>query len=162
MTNKEVLKELKLCYEYLNDILDNCELLCEEERETLASTRETLDLLYGKAYKNLKPQKAVHCPHCKKEMYISDLIGYAYVCFSCDENMYLCEGDTNYAWWFDDEKDIDCQLEDIIDKKIKQLENELRYVKSRNEVCGTSKRDLAEEYSIEEEIEYYKDILSNM
>ena len=89
-------------------------------------------MLYNIVYnKDLKPKQAVHCPNCNKEMYISDLIGYAYVCSNCDENMYLCEGDTNYAWWFDDkdDRDLDLELENIVDKKIKQLKLLLKITK---------------------------------
>lgn len=120
MTNYEVLKECKVAYEYITDMLENCELLVDEEVATttkelqdiheLKRALSVLDDLYNRAFEEeqdkdkLKPQKAVHCPHCNKEMYISDLIGYAYLCPSCDENMYSCEGDANYAWWFEDER----------------------------------------------------------
>lgn len=42
-----------------------------------------LEDLYG--YTN------VRCPKCSELLYISDVVGYPYVCLNCDENFYECE-----------------------------------------------------------------------
>lgn len=127
MTNNEVLKECKAVYEYLQDLLDNCEYIGDEdtqsitkleERNTIINAIDLMGDLYNKAYKDeenkeeigeevvynetLKPKSAVNCPHCGKEMYISDIIDYAYVCLNCDENFYSMECDNGYAWWNED------------------------------------------------------------
>lgn len=127
MSNYEVLKECKVVYECLQDLLDNCEYIGDEDtqsieqlkdRNTIINAINLMEDLYDKAYNNeqnkeelgeevvysetLKPKSATSCPHCGKEMYISDIIGYAYVCPNCDENFYYTECDTGYAWWNED------------------------------------------------------------
>lgn len=42
-----------------------------------------LEDLYG--YTNVK------CPKCSELLYVSDVVGYPYVCLNCDENFYECE-----------------------------------------------------------------------
>ena len=127
MNNYEVLKECKIVYEYLQDLLDNCEYIDNEDtqstyklrdRNTIIKTIDLMERLYSKAYENeenkeqlgeeivynetLKPKSTVNCPHCDKEMYISDIIDYAYVCPNCDENFYSMECDSGYIWWNED------------------------------------------------------------
>lgn len=127
MNNYEVLKECKIVYEYLQDLLENCEYIGDEDtksiellkdRNTIINTIDLMEKLYNKAYQNeeskeelgeevvynetLKPKSAVNCPHCGKEMYVSDIIDYAYVCPNCDENFYSMECDNGYAWWNED------------------------------------------------------------
>lgn len=33
----------------------------------------------------------VRCPKCSELLYVSDVVGYPYVCLNCDENFYECE-----------------------------------------------------------------------
>lgn len=168
MTNYEILKECKHCWEYLQDLEENNDYM-NENRHIIEKTIDLIEELYtdtwekmkndNKEYKQLETNVSDRYGH---KMIISDLISYAYLCEECDENMYLFEGDTNYTWWFDDKKDIDYQLEEVVEKKVQHLKNELKYVKERNEVCGTSKRDLTEEDLLTSEIERYEEILSNI
>lgn len=127
MNNYEVLKECKIAYEILQDLLDNCEYIGDEDTQSFGDLKERniligginlVENIYNRAYENedkkeemgeevvycetLKPKTAVHCPRCGKEMYISDIIGYGYVCLNCDENFYTMECDCNYAWWNED------------------------------------------------------------
>ena len=37
------------------------------------------------------PVKGKYCPHCGKPLYPTDVRGYDYTCYECDENFYECE-----------------------------------------------------------------------
>ena len=38
-----------------------------------------------------KPIDGKYCPHCGKPLYPTDVRGYDYTCYECDENFYKCE-----------------------------------------------------------------------
>ena len=40
------------------------------------------------------------CPKCKKPLYLSDVVGYSFVCKNCDENFYSLEVSCNSAIFF--------------------------------------------------------------
>ena len=112
MSDFETLKELKICYEYINDLLDNCDYISNEDYNTRNSLHKTLNVLqdlYSNCYEVMASNKESYedlkmdfdCPHCSSKVNMSDLINYAYVCNDCDENYYLGEGDLGYAWYFD-------------------------------------------------------------
>lgn len=114
LDNYEKLKETKIIYEYLNDLLTNGNFEIPEDYENALKTtmsamaemyNNTHSLMYkdSKEYEQLKTN--LPCPCCDKDVIISDLIPYAYVCDKCDENYYLCEGDLNYEWYFEDKSD---------------------------------------------------------
>lgn len=53
MTDKEVLAELKVCYELLNDIRENNEGRFDDEEDTILwKMGEQIDDLYSKVYRN--------------------------------------------------------------------------------------------------------------
>lgn len=112
LNDYEVLKETKVIYEYINDLLDNCDYISSEDVKTRNKLKETMEILSNiysncyemtasnkESYKELKTD--LDCPHCNNNVVISDLINYAYLCENCDENMYLGEGDLNHEWYFD-------------------------------------------------------------
>lgn len=37
------------------------------------------------------PMRDAKCPKCGGNLYPSDVVGYEYVCYECDENFYQCE-----------------------------------------------------------------------
>lgn len=108
MNNYEVLKETKICYEYINDILQNRDV---EDNDVLKLSKalDSLSDIYSNAYKEMLKinderkllETNLDCPHCNDKVVISDLIDYAYLCKNCDENMYLGEGDLNYEWYYE-------------------------------------------------------------
>jgi hypothetical protein len=103
MSDYEVLKECKQAYEILNDLKDNCEYTFLGIDENMSG----LENVYNNAYELITSNKDtynqittnVKCPHCNKELLISDLINYAYVCESCDENFYYTECELEHTWW---------------------------------------------------------------
>ena len=106
MNNREILKECKIAYEIIFDLIDNSELLNRDDIEYMYRCANVLDKIYSKAYENGEENGETFdcdiktkCVRCNGELVISDLIGYAYTCKNCDENLYVCEGDTGYAWW---------------------------------------------------------------
>ena len=114
MNNYEVLKETKIIYEYINDLLTNGNFEINDDKLNQLEQikylvqemyENTYNLMYkdSKEYEELKTN--LSCPCCTNNVLISDLIDYAYVCDRCDENYYLCEGDLNHEWYFEDRKD---------------------------------------------------------
>lgn len=111
MKNYEILKETKIIYEYLNDLLENANFEIDEESEnTLKQSMRIVGNMYENTYQVMKSNSEekeqlgvdCDCPHCNEQVLISDLISYGYVCDKCDENYYLGEGDLNYEWYFED------------------------------------------------------------
>jgi len=132
LDNYEKLKETKIVYEYLNDLLTNGNFEMPEDYENALKTtmsvmadmyNNTHSLMYkdSKEYEQLKTN--LPCPCCNKDVIISDLIPYAYVCDRCDENYYLCEGDLNHEWYFEDknneklEEDFDLDVSYDVEEK---------------------------------------------
>lgn len=107
MDDYEVLRETKVCYEYMIDLLENCDYISDKYRNHLIKAMDILGNIYSDCYKvasnnsreELKTD--LDCPHCKNKVDISDLIDYVYVCNDCDENFYSFEGDLNNKWYFD-------------------------------------------------------------
>ena len=115
MNNYEILKESKVCYEYIRDILENSEITFDNgDIKELSETMNILGKIYERTYQNMKKNSNeleqiktdLDCPNCQSNVLISDLIDYAYLCENCDENMYLGEGDLNKEWYFEN-KNID-------------------------------------------------------
>lgn len=132
MDNYEKLKETKIIYEYLNDLLTNGNFEIPEDYEnalktTMSSMAEMYNNTHSLMYKDSKEYEQLKtnlpCPCCDKNVIISDLIPYAYVCDRCDENYYLCEGDLNHEWYYEDigneklEEDFDLDLSYDADEK---------------------------------------------
>lgn len=109
MQDYEVLKETKVIYEYINDLLSNCDYVNSNKEfcKILNQNLEVLGKIYSNCYQIMLENNdedikvGLDCPHCNQDVVISDLIDYAYLCENCDENMYLGEGDLNNEWYFD-------------------------------------------------------------
>lgn len=101
MSDYETLKECKIAWEILNDLVCNCTIISEEDtetRESLVSSMDLLSDLYSNAWELLASNKETHkqletnvVDRFGHKCIISDLIGYAYLCETCDENQYCCE-----------------------------------------------------------------------
>lgn len=111
MDNYEKLRESKLIYEYINDLLENGNFeIPEEDEYSLNATMGIMANIYINTHIMMKDDKEeiellktdLSCPCCFENLMISDLISYGYVCEKCDEKYYLCEGDLNYEWYFKD------------------------------------------------------------
>ena len=111
MTDKEVLAELKICYELLNDIRENNEGRFDDEEDTILwKMGEQIDELYSKVYRNAIKIKT-------KQEFDSDIIiannvytDYNFVkkgTFEIEKDKYneseytTCE-DIGYNWYFDE------------------------------------------------------------
>lgn len=87
------------------DIIDSFNILNEKAIEIgtpICLNTETstfIDLYYHEDYPNrilvdkFTSNLKRKCPRCGKILSPSDVAGYAYVCFDCDENFYECEVD---------------------------------------------------------------------
>lgn len=111
MDNYEKLRESKLVYEYINDLLENGNFeMSEEYEQALNTTMSAMANIYTNTHIMMKDDKEeiellktdLNCPCCSGNVIISDLITYGYVCEKCDENYYLCEGDLAHEWYFED------------------------------------------------------------
>ena len=109
MTEWEILKECKQAYELLLDLKENSQVASDNDRMNMEKCMNSLDNVYGFTWgmmsENIKESKLlmtdgfVRCPHCNSKLLISDLIGYAYLCPNCDENMYYTECEVEKVWW---------------------------------------------------------------
>lgn len=107
MTEWEILKESKQAYELLNDLFENGQIASDNDSLNMDRCMNSLANVYGNAWEMMSENTKecellktnVKCPHCNKELYVSDLIGYAYLCPSCDENMYYTECEAEKVWW---------------------------------------------------------------
>lgn len=110
MTEYEIIKESKQAWELLNDLHDNSQIASDNDMNNMIRCMNSLENVYGVAYQTMLENKKdfellktdVKCPRCNNTMYISDLIGYAYLCNDCDENMYLTECEVEKVWWNND------------------------------------------------------------
>lgn len=110
MSDYEVLKETKVSYEYIRDILENADedIVSTEISFKLQESLNALEEIYSNVYEKMKNDEIeskklntdLECPHCTNNVVISDLINYAYLCNDCDENFYLGEGDLGEEWYF--------------------------------------------------------------
>lgn len=107
MTEWEIIKESKQAWELLNDLFENSQIASDNDKSNMRRCMNSLSNVYGNAWKlmseNTKDYELlktnIKCPRCNKELYVSDLIGYAYLCPSCDENMYYTECEVEKVWW---------------------------------------------------------------
>lgn len=110
MTEWEIIKECKQAYELLNDLHDNIQIASDNDLLNINRCMNSLYNVYTNAWEMMSENTKecellktnVKCPRCNKELYISDVIGYAYLCPSCDENMYYTECECGKSWWNND------------------------------------------------------------
>lgn len=119
MTDKEVLAELKVCYELLNDIRENNEGRFNDDEDTILwKMGEQIDDLYSKVYKNaINSEYKDELKIKTKQEFDSDIIiadnvytDYNFVkkgTFEVEKDKYnemeftTC-GDIGYTWYFDE------------------------------------------------------------
>lgn len=106
MTNKEILGELKQCWEYITDIKDNeYEQLTKLEYDKLSNIRNDLYDIYSGLYERLnKEELRVKKLEKDDKVYISDDISGDYISVS-DDTYYFTYQDTDdyYCWYKDDD-----------------------------------------------------------
>ena len=91
MTYYEILKESKIVYEYLIDILDNSDIqLLDNNQGKIKEFLTVISDIYENAYSQTKEYN---------KLLISDLIDYTYLCDNCDENYYYIEVENNNKWY---------------------------------------------------------------
>lgn len=110
MSEFETMRESKVAYEYILDILQNSVIrLDTKSANELRNSMEILELMYEFAYQNIKEDKNkeeqlltdICCKNCKNNLLISDNIDYSYQCENCDENYYGFETEEKEAWYKD-------------------------------------------------------------
>ena len=114
MSNFETLREAKVAYNYIQDILNNSEIRMDiiTAKELENATDILSDLYYG-AYLNIKEnsnrkmqlETDCQCKNCKNPLLISDNIEYTYQCENCDENFYDFEAIGDNIWYKDEKKE---------------------------------------------------------
>lgn len=112
ISNFEVLRETKVAYEYINNILKYSDIRMDTvTADQLKTSSEIISDLYGCAYSNLEKNMEErnelkvddNCPNCNNNLLISDLIDYDYLCNDCDENFYSFEVGVNNKWYIIDQ-----------------------------------------------------------
>ena len=109
MTEYEIIKECKQAYELLLDLKENSQIASDNDLLNMKRCMNSLENVYTNTWEMmsentkdcewLKTDGFVRCPRCNSKLYISDLIGYAYLCPKCDENMYYTECEIEKVWW---------------------------------------------------------------
>ncbi len=129
MDKFEALKECKISYEYLWDLLENYGLLGKDEdtRQKLAVCTDKLSELYLKSWNLINENNNtkeildtnIKCPYCQGKLIINSYVGYDYICLDCDESCNVGDCETEkYSWWKDDNK-IDENM--VIKNKINKI-----------------------------------------
>ena len=113
MNNFETLRETKVAYNYINDILKNSEIRMDTESvKEMKNALDILDMIYSGAYSNIKNNDLrkeqlktdACCKNCHNHLLVSDNIDYSYQCEECDENFYDFETITDNVWYKDEKK----------------------------------------------------------
>lgn len=107
MGDYETLRETKIAYEYINNILNNSEIKLEDNIvKDLENTMNNLAIIYSSAHSNLEhPDKEEQlltdacCKNCSNKLYISENIDYSYQCLECDESFYDFETNIDSVWY---------------------------------------------------------------
>lgn len=114
MSNFETMRETKVAYNYINDILENSEIRMDTETaKELENSLDILEDLYNVAYSNIRNDKNREvqlitdacCKDCNNHLLVSDKIEYSYQCENCDENFYDFEAIGDNIWYKDEKKE---------------------------------------------------------
>lgn len=113
MSDFEKLRESKVAYEYILDILESLETRIDTTTaKELRKSMKILNDIYRCAYNNLensnKKEQLITdacCKNCNDNLLISDNIDYSYQCVNCDENFYNFEAISNDIWYKDVKKE---------------------------------------------------------
>lgn len=124
MNNYETIKEAKLVYQYIGDLLDNANLEMNDDIETtLKNTMSAMSDIYTNTHAIMSNDKEERellktdlvCPKCPCKVDISDLIDYEYVCNGCDENYYSIEGNFGEEWYKEDKDSLNLDEDFVIE-----------------------------------------------
>lgn len=113
MSDFETMREAKVAYNYINDILENSEIRMDTQTaKELENSLEILGDIYSAAHSNLESPDKEHqlftdccCKNCNRNLFISENIDYSYQCLECDENFYDFEVIGDKVWYKDDRKE---------------------------------------------------------
>ena len=114
MSDYETMRESKVAYNYINDILENSEIRMDTESvKEMKNALEILDMMYSGAYSNIKNNELKKeqlitdacCKNCNNQLLISDNIDYSYQCEKCDENFYDFEAISDSVWYREEKKE---------------------------------------------------------
>ena len=114
MSDYETLRETKVAYNYIKDILENSETRMDNiTTSELYNSLDALKDLYRVVYINLENDKNrkeqlitdACCKNCSCKLLVSDNIDYSYQCEECDENFYDFEVISNGCWYKDEKKE---------------------------------------------------------
>lgn len=115
MSDYETLKECKIAYEILLNLLKDCPIISEDDFKTRNELSNTLNILsdfYSNAWEliseNIDTHSQLETNSIDKEghkLIISDLIDYSYLCENCDENYYDFEVITENVWYKNERKE---------------------------------------------------------
>ena len=98
MGDKEILAELKRCYEYLQDIIDNADRKQLESVKELETAQEIMARKYEEVYNKVKQENDVSL-YYEENVIISNSIYGAYE----KDGESLTEADMDWQkWWRDD------------------------------------------------------------
>ncbi len=113
MNDYETMREAKVAYNYINDILENSEVRMDSETaKELENSLEILGYIYSAAHSCLESPDREHqlltdacCKNCNNNLFISENIEYSYQCLDCDENFYDFETNGDNVWYDDKTKE---------------------------------------------------------
>ena len=98
MGDKEILAELKRCYEYLQDIIDNADKAQLKSVKELETAQEIMARKYEEVYNKIKEENDVAL-YYEEDVMICDVIYGAYE----KDGDPLTEADMDWQkWWRDD------------------------------------------------------------
>lgn len=104
MGDKEILAELKRCYEYLQDIIDNADREQLQSVEELETAQVIMAKKYEEVYNKIKEENDIAL-YYEEDVIISDNIYGAYIYAKDGEP--LSEGDMDWQKWWEDDDFID-------------------------------------------------------
>lgn len=112
MSDYETMREAKVAYNYIHDLLENSEIRMDTESvKEMKNAMEILDIMYSGAYSNIENKNKEQlitnacCKNCKDYLLVSDNIDYSYQCENCDENFYDFEVISDSVWYKDEKKE---------------------------------------------------------
>ena len=103
MGDKEILAELKRCYEYLQDIIDNADREQLEGTYELEKVQEVLDDKYTEVFKKIEKEN-------EKSLYYKENIKIAGdIYMDCYDNngLPISSGDMDWQKWWEDNDFLD-------------------------------------------------------
>lgn len=102
MSNREILGELKTCYEYLQDIIDNSEIdqVNNNKKLLISDIQKNLAELYNEIWKKTDDKELYVRIKNKGDFIISEDIIFDYQEQEDEKGVYRLSGsDLEYNWW---------------------------------------------------------------